>query len=471
MFPLVLAASVIDFNAAIETQIGVRRTPLIPGQSSTTIFTANTAPQIEIAQRSERFNGRLSYTPLLAFRFPNELRLNRPLLLHQFNGEYTADLTQRTELTLLTQGSIGESDYTTTRDILGPSQATLPGDTVNDLLSLMATGGLSHKLSQVTSLVFQFGAERTQSLGEGLATVFPERTQYLGSLAIEFLQSRRYKTSFGVRTSIDDTTLPRQTMLTVVPSWLQAYQYSETGSVSLALGAAYAQTIASYGTREGDSGSVAADVAFTWEDRLVRSGRYAVIGDLSLTWQRVFDPLTLRNNPRAGAAINLVLRTPGKLAASFNASFFADATLNPQIPESNLLAGNLAETVWNISLPVTYELNRSIVLSAGGNATGIGPHWSRGNFTRETDLGLFVGLRGSWSTGRPKERVSVRRAIPQDKDDEDEAPRKRAALEPEEQDTDADQTPADPQDDAVETQPTTEQDLLDELPPTLNITP
>ena len=148
--------------------------------------------------RSERYSGKLSYTPRLVFRFPNELRLNRPLLLHQFSGAYAAEATRRTELTLAFDGSVGESDFTTTRTILGPSQATLPGDSVNNLLSLNATGSLSHQLSQVTRLTLQLGALRTQSLGEGLDSVFPERTQYLGSLALELSQSRRYTTSLSL---------------------------------------------------------------------------------------------------------------------------------------------------------------------------------------------------------------------------------------------------------------------------------
>ena len=175
------SASRFDVSGGATAQIQAGRAPPNPGLDPTGAVLLVVAPvaRLHWAARARNQTAVLSYSPRLLYRWPNILRLNRPLLLHQVGLQYGRGLTPTWSMFTGLAANIGELDYTTAQQVFGDQQGNLPDASVTSYASIGGTIGFTGLLTPIHRLGFSAGADFRTPYGASTQTDDPDNQALL----------------------------------------------------------------------------------------------------------------------------------------------------------------------------------------------------------------------------------------------------------------------------------------------------
>src|SRR4051812_31178535 len=141
------SSAVVEVAAGADTEIAVGRAPIAqtgPEENSVT-FTLSPGVGLRLVEPMKTWT--ISYAPRIFYRAPNELDVNRPLVLHQVSLESAMVLSRSLAWSSSASLNIGEIDYTAT-GLVFPAGSSTVRTSVADILRLQGQTGFTLELTR-----------------------------------------------------------------------------------------------------------------------------------------------------------------------------------------------------------------------------------------------------------------------------------------------------------------------------------
>ncbi len=151
--PAVSLIALLQLVSAVDAEVAGGVLPVAGGTQNEAAVTGAVSPTVGVVEpssRGDRF--RSSYSPRAFWRFPNELKLARPAVLHQLELFGAPLLGKRTSFDATSTLTVGELDYTAVTQVFGDTQAVAPADPFVNIFALNARLSLNHQLSRRWSI-------------------------------------------------------------------------------------------------------------------------------------------------------------------------------------------------------------------------------------------------------------------------------------------------------------------------------
>jgi hypothetical protein len=416
---LLLSASFsasLDLNALVSAEARAGKTPVRPGDPSTTVVMGILAPGVNARLGGPEASVRLGYVARLAYVGPNSgLPDSGPLdfhlaVLHVLDLQASARASRTLTFTALGTSSIGEPDYAALAGILGPTPTgTLPA--VQKILAVSGRLVARYVASPRWDFSLAGEAARYHSYGGGSVTAANGGGGGMMAPAPLFVAPP----------------LPDQTVLRASPS---ATAHLSRRSDLLLLGEL---------GRVSSSGSVAvpggafqflvASTELGWKTRLSRLADLRVLGGVARGWRSgasgppsgsgpswspiggveigswlpgqdeprlrgafstsvdyFVDPFVGAAGPRTTSTLALGLLLQPDTTAALEAIFST-------VIRSEPLVGNPDETVVALQLPIRHRLSDTLFIEGGVRGSDRGPNFSAPSFAfHQRELWVYLRL-------------------------------------------------------------------------------
>lgn len=402
-------ASRVDVSGGASVELRGGRAPLSandrPQFGLLTILSPNVAMEAGFRRGGGQLN--LGYNPVIQYRWPNRLGLDRPLLLHQAYSNYVQDLSERWLLSVNLAGGLGETDYSGLAAVIGDNAETVDARVTrfaSTSVNVSLTGLLTRRVSFTMQPRFSYRAPisetarapmnpddddddaaslpRQLSAGMmmGVTTRATRRDEISVSTVPSYISNRSGETRYA---SVDSRV-----------AWLRRIR----GSLSTTLDAG-TFAVRTYGEGGGFRLFPAGGASINGDLR--RRARYRITGDIDGQISGFFDRVTGGIDPRASVSAGIVVELPPRWMVRFSGAAVTNATLTPR---DN---GEAAESTINLSTPVTYTINERQSFEFGTVLTVRAPHLASNQLEfRQLETWLYVAYRVGVGTARGGEEVT-----------------------------------------------------------------
>jgi hypothetical protein len=365
LLPLLAEPVNLDGTVIAEGRRGV--SPILANGGSTAFGAGILLPQVELWLRDERGELRVAYLPRLTWQLPNQLDYEaRPLVLHQVSLGVIHRPTSKTQYSVRALGSVGEPDYSTLTQILGPGQAAVPQARTVASVSSSADGQVIFTRRWRATMVANVSYFHVLNVPPAVVGTMPTLNSQLGL-------SGAVGTSYAL-TPIDDLALSAPIayvtyatdvqLFTITPtlSWHQRHQ---TGDVRLSLGLTYMQDLGTTHTLQNGWGFLPAANVDLVQSVVVQDGN-GLWARARFTVEHYADPILVAVGPRALAWGQLALTASPDwiFAVEGNVSLSLRTTPLPENPD---------ETAFSLRVPVRRRLSRHFAIEIGGLWSDRGP--------------------------------------------------------------------------------------------------
>lgn len=401
LIALALGATAVEGAVGADAEVAAGRAPVgISGPERNSIQLIGT-PAVGLRLYSPTQSLTASYSPRFYYRVPNDLDLERPLLLHQAGLAHQVELGSTSDWRSGVRFSAGELDYTTLSLVFDPQSANPPQD-VAEVMRLDGDTTWRTSLSSRTGLALTLQGEYTRPLDEepplgidpvtGMPLPPDPGSALLESAAGTIIPQLRYQLS---RRDVLTTSLrvsyqwfsndARYLLFSPQVGWER--RLSARTNLITSAGPLYVVTLeAAPGVADdntlGGAGVLELNTVFD------RSRGTDVTGRIAATLEWFFDPLAGTSDPRAGLEAGIVAR------------FGRDWTFTPNASLSTLLddstGGDLVRTdasVLRAELPWRYRITDHLAFNFGlrGSLRGRGLNDSF-NLSEQHEIWAYMGL-------------------------------------------------------------------------------
>lgn len=440
------SASVVEAAVGADGEVAAGRAPVALTGPEESALTFTVVPGAALRLRSTRDVLALSYTPRIFYRLPNQLSVDRPLVLHQVSLTEQSELSRRVGWSSAAQLSIGEVDYTASGAVFGqgtPAAAVAgaPGGTagapagaaagapassvlrtsVADILRAEAQTGLNIDLSRRVRLSLDLAGEYTTQLGESTTVpvdmgapmmpgepppdltvtgpVVPESAQIStqASFSYEFSRYDHLAPALAVTYQwFPDTGI--YLLLNPDVSW--ETQLSQRTTLGVSAGFAYVITLESNPGVDDDN-SIGGTGRFNLASTVYRSRNVRVSSSLGASLDWYFDPLAGTSQPRAGVDVGTNIEIGRDWFINPNAAFYTTLREGRAAVMGTDAEGNMVgievfpdATMLRAELPFRYNISRAVSFSFGGRAILRGRALADEGFslTEQYEFWAFLGL-------------------------------------------------------------------------------
>ena len=413
------SASRFDVSGGATAQIQAGRAPLNPGLSPTPALLAVLTPvaRLHWAARARNQTAVLSYSPRLLFRWPNLLRLNRPLLLHQIGLQYARGLTPTWSMVTGIASNVGELDYTTAQQVFGDQQGNLPDASVTSYASVGANVGFTGLVSPIHRLGFGIGADFRTPYGESAQTddpnsqaLLPQQVSGSGTISHGYLvRSTDTLTATLTGQYVDFDNRGASYIVSGTYGWAHQLDSRLTSNIQAGLFLSQ-QTREPEGFEQRVVGGTPIRPVFSagLQGRLYNRARLRITGNFGVSSSAFLDSVAGEVVPRAGASSGVTFFVPPSWTAGIQANFFTVATLQPRDFGDDANASQQQETVLSFRTPVSYQFrNNSYALEFGSIVSARGPHLRAGDFQfRQLEVWGYIAVAFEFATGHLRGRNS-----------------------------------------------------------------
>ena len=161
------SSAVVEAAAGADAEVAAGRAPIDVSGREENSFTFTLVPGLGLRLHSLMDSLTLSYTPRIFYRVPNELDVDRPLVLHQVSIGHAAQLSRLTSWASNAELSVGEIDYTAA-GVVFPVGASTIQTSVSKLLRARGQTGIKTQLTRRLQLTWDASGDYTTSLDDRL---------------------------------------------------------------------------------------------------------------------------------------------------------------------------------------------------------------------------------------------------------------------------------------------------------------
>jgi hypothetical protein len=430
------SSAVVEVAAGADSEVAVGRAPITQTGPEENSVTLALTPGVALRLREPMQTWTVSYAPRIFYRAPNELDVNRPLVLHQFSLENLAVLGRRLGLTSSAALNFGEIDYTASGLIFPPGSSTVR-TSVADILRVQGQTQLQFEATRrlryigslsalyITPLDNQPTAPPVLVDANGdplpnqpvLGGTFPESAQVSAKSSLSYALDRTDRLAANGEITYQwfpDT--GRFLLLSPDITWTARPNLRTTFSVSG--GIAYVITLATPpGIDDSDAFGGTGGFEFSSVVYKTRATRLTTGFGASLDW--FFDPVAGTSLPRAAADVGTDIEIGHDWLIAPKVAFYAilrdastrlggtttptpDGTTAPvptQPVEVQLVSPDATQL--RIDIPVRYRLSKNAFFSFGTRTYFRGRSLTQDNFslTEQYEFWTYVGLTVRFATG------------------------------------------------------------------------
>lgn len=332
------SASVVEAAAGVDGEVAAGRAPVqLTGPEENSV-TFTLVPGVGLRLRSITNTLSLAYTPRIFYRVPNQLNVDRPLVLHQVQLSDTL-LASRTMAWASTAGvSIGELDYTASNLVFAPGSSAVRTSVV-DIVRAEGQTGFTLELTRRLRWTADVSAEYTTPLdadetasappvtmgNEDLSNLVggtvPESAQVSGRSSFSYAMTRSDR--LAVNGEVTYQWFPdtgRFLLLSPDLSWER--RLSRQTTLGLSGGFAYVITLATPGGADtGDAIGGTGSIQIDSEVHRARNVRVSTSFGAGVDW--FFDPIAGTSQPRAAVDAGTNIDVGRDWSIGPNASFYA----------------------------------------------------------------------------------------------------------------------------------------------------
>ena len=436
------SASVVEGAVGADGEVAAGRAPVALTGPEESALTFTVTPGVALRLRGASDTLALSYTPRIFYRLPNELDLNRPLVLHQVALTEQSEIGRRVNWASAAQLSIGELDYTASGAVFGQSTpaGAAPGapagapassvlrTSVADILRAEGQTGLKIDLSRRLSMSLDVSGEYTTPLGENTAVpidtgapvppgepppeltvvgpAVPESAQISTAAGFSYDVSRY--DHLGAAAEVTYQWFPDTGIyLSLNPEVSWQTQLSQRTTFDVSAGFAYVITLEANPGFDDDN-SIGGTGSFNLSSVAHKSRNVRVSTSVGASLDWYFDPLAGTSQPRAGVDVGTNIEIGRDWFINPNAAFYATIREGREAVMGTDAEGNPVgiavypdATMLRAELPFSYNLSRAMSLSFGGRATLRGRALTDEGFsmTEQYEFWAFLGLTVRFATG------------------------------------------------------------------------
>lgn len=367
----------------------------------------------------------LQYSPRVLYRFPNQAELQRPLLLHSADLQYSLLASPNWDFTASSGLQVGQIDYSSARLVFGDTQTSAPRATVVSYLS--STTGLSltgrirpqHQILVASAFTFRtpIGADADpldDAMGaeEGFNAVFPRQIGFNLSVGHAYLITARDTLTATIASGFQDFD-NRGAILNLSGAYAWARVLTPRLNSQLQVGG-----FVPIQTREPQFGGQTLRGArlipttnAALQGRLLNRSNVRLTGNFGFGTSAFFDPLVGEVVPQLALNAGLTAFLPPQWSVGANASFSTSATREPRTfgdaDEDTIDFAAQQETVISGRTPITYTFRRNYAFEFGTIFSGRGPHLTTDDFEfRAGEFWLYVAFRADYGTGHVRRRAT-----------------------------------------------------------------
>jgi hypothetical protein len=423
------SASVVEAAAGIDGEVAVGRAPVQLTGPEENSLTFTLVPGVGLRLRSVTNTLSLAYTPRIFQRIPNQLNVDRPLVLHQLQLNDTW-LTRRNMAWTSTAGlSVGELDYTAS-NFYFPAGSSAVRTSVVDIIRAEGQTGFVLDLTRRFRWTADVTAEYTTPLDtdetatappvtmEGdlsnlVGGTVPESAQVSGRSSFSYALSRNDR--LGVNGEVTYQWFPdtgRFLLLSPDLSWER--RLGRQSTLALSGGFAYVITLAtSDGSDPGDAIGGTGSIQFNSELHRARNMRVSTNFGAGVDW--FFDPIAGTSQPRASvdagtnidigrdwsigpnAAFYTVLRGYGTTVGA--AATGPDAMAPPTAVDTQPITPDATQL--RLEIPFTYRVTDFVALNFGARGSLRGRSLTQDDFQlgEQYEIWAFFGLTLRMTSG------------------------------------------------------------------------
>lgn len=425
------SASVVEAAAGVDGEVAAGRAPVQLTGPEENSLTFTLVPGLGLRLRSVANTLSLSYTPRIFYRVPNQLNVDRPLVLHQLQLNDTL-LTSRNMAWASTAGvSIGELDYTASNLVFAPGSSAVRTSVV-DIVRAEGQTGFTLELTRRFRWTASVSGEYTTPLnvddtptappvtgeGDNLSNVVggtvPESAQVSGKSSFSYAVSRNDR--LAVNGEVTYQWFPdtgRFLLLSPDLSWER--RLSRQSTLALSGGFAYVITLATPdGSDPGDAIGGTGSIQFNSELHRARNLRVSTSFGAGVDW--FFDPIAGTSQPRASVDAGTNIDIGREWSIGPNAAFYSvlrgygttvgaaatgpDGMVSPTPVDTQPITPDATQL--RLEIPFTYRVTDFVALNFGARGSLRGRSLTQDDFQlgERYEIWAFFGLTLRMSSGR-----------------------------------------------------------------------
>ena len=370
----------------------------------------------------------LAYTPRLFYRVPNQLDIDRPLLLHQLQLNDTLMTSRNMAWTSAVGVDVGELDYTAANLVFAPGSSAVRTSVVDIVRVNGETGftlDITRRLRWITNLSAQYttplDADQTatappvtmegQDLSNLVGGTVPESAQVSGRSSLSYAVTRQDRVAANGDITYQwfpDT--GRFLLLAPDVSW--EHRLSRQSTLALSAGFAYVITLATPDDSDpGDALGGTGSVQFTSELHRERNVRVSTSFGAGVDW--FFDPIAGTSQPRGAVDAGTTIDIGRDWTINPNASFYAvirgaSTTVGGATPTGDgMLVPQAAQPITpdatqvRAEIPFTYRLTDFVAINFGARGSLRGRSLTQDDFQlgEQYEIWAFFGLTVRMTSG------------------------------------------------------------------------
>lgn len=399
-----------DANATVTSETRVGEAPLQAGGGTQAGVIAVLTPTVDGQYLGHALELRLDYSPRIFWRQPNELKNNRPLVLHLANLSIAGRPARPVRLTAGGNLTAGAADYTSLSFLFGTAaqqQGQRPSDKVTDFLSVSVGAAAEVSVSRTWAVGLDARVTHRRPLGS-VETPPPPMPGTPATMQQPVLL--RQTTTAVTPSVLDRVSRLTEASLTAPASYTTyddgtaVYTASPAVGVRTRLGRQWdVRASAGIGVSHVAPGSAAlGDTRTEWGPIGGVESSVAVLSKhdaalrftLALFAEEYVDPILQIAGPRGNALARISALLSPEWTCAIEGTFSTSLARHPAtIPNSTLPPD---ETSASASLPVRYRASDELLVEFGGRWFDRGPHLAAANADfHQRQLWFYVMLTAS----------------------------------------------------------------------------
>jgi hypothetical protein len=424
------SASVVEAAAGVDGEVAAGRAPVqLTGPEENSV-TFTLVPGLGLRLRSLTNTLSLAYTPRIFYRVPNQLNIDRPLVLHQLQLTDTL-LASRNMAWASTAGvSIGELDYTASNLVFAPGSSAVRTSVV-DIVRAEGQTGFTLDLTRRFRWTAGVSAEYTTPLnadetatappvtmeGDDLSNLVggtvPESAQVSGRSSFSYALTRSDR--LAVNGEVTYQWFPdtgRFLLLSPDLSWER--RLSRQTTFALSGGFAYVITLATPdGGDPGDAIGGTGSIQVNSELHRARNVRVSTSFGAGVDW--FFDPIAGTSQPRASVDAGTTIDVGRDWSIGPNAAFYAvlrdygttvgasttnaDGMVVPAAVDTQPITPDATQL--RVEIPFTYRITDFVAINFGARGSLRGRSITQDDFSlgERYEIWAFFGLTLRMSSG------------------------------------------------------------------------
>ncbi len=393
-FPLLLLLladpAAVNGKLIVETRAG--ESPVTAGQASQAYASTLVIPQVELRLRDPRAELRLAYLPQFVWQFPavNGNLEARPLILHRAALSLVGRPTATTNVVAIGAAAVGQPDYYSLPQLIGPGQAYVPR--VDKIFTASGSLVFSEDLTFRWRLLLSAGLSTYRPYGnipppdpmQPFALGTAGETTVGGAVGARHLLTPIDDVSGIVSVSDADYTTGADLLL-ISPRLIWMRRQPAGDDFRLTVGLSYARDHGSMLVLAGGPALLpTGSLAVT--RHLIRSEGYVLSMGINSTVEQYVDPVLRVSGPRAQVGGQVLFTIVPSWIIGVDGQLFLGLRRTP-------LAGDPDETTFTVNVPVRRRLSKNATLELGGRWSERGPAVSSPTFGfRERQLLAYLQL-------------------------------------------------------------------------------